>query len=147
MDEKALERFMKFVDVSGDCWIWTGSKSQAGYGQFRFDGKPWIAHRLMYLHCYGSLTPGLVICHTCRNRCVNPDHLEEKTEKENAADKIRDGTDARGEKCVMAKLTTEQVLEIRRLSTKFKQKKLSEDFGVSNQHISDIIQRKTWKHI
>lgn len=147
MDEVYQERFMKFVDVSGECWSWTGSKDKAGYGQFNFDGKQWLAHRVMYLHCFGSLTPGLDICHTCRNRCVNPEHLEEKTTKENMADKLRDGTDNRGEKNCRSKLTTEQVLEIRRLSTKFKQTKIARDFGVSRQLIHKIISRKVWTHI
>ena len=146
MDEENLERFMKYVDVSGECWIWTGCKTRQGYGQITFDGKNWLAHRLMYLHCYGSLTPGLVICHTCRNRCVNPDHLEEKTEKENHADKLRDGTDNRGEKHNCSKLSKDQVLEIRNRHSE-KLVDLAKEFGVSKSNITYIISRKIWKHV
>lgn len=146
MDDEALERFMKFVDVSGECWLWTANKNKDGYGQFNFDGKQWLAHRLMYQHCYGFLTPGLVICHTCRNKCVNPDHLEEKTVKENCFDRLRDGTNCCGENHNKAKLTEEQVLEIRSRSTESKIC-LAKEFRVSRPEISHIIYRKTWKHI
>jgi hypothetical protein len=62
-------------------------------------------------------------------------------------EKVRDDTNNRGEKNCRSKLTKEQVLEIRKLSTKFKQKKLAEDFGVTNQQISNIISRKRWTYI
>jgi len=146
MDEENLERFMKFVDVSGECWTWTGGKNTYGYGQITFDGKNWLAHRLMYLHCHGSLTPGLDICHSCRNKCVNPDHLEEKTKKENAADRVRDGTNPSGEKHGSSKLSKKQVLEIRRRSSE-KQVDLAREFRVNFVTINDILSRVTWKHI
>ena len=136
---------MKYVDKTDDCWLWTGSKRR-GYGQFKYDGTMWHSHRLMYLYCYGFLTPGLEICHTCRNKCVNPDHLEEKTHSENMADRVRDGTDARGEKCCAAKLTDAQVLEIRNRGNET-QRKLSAEFGVSHVVINHIRNRKIWKHI
>ena len=146
MDEETLERFMNFVDKTDDCWYWIGSKNNYGYGKFYLQGKKWLAHRLMYWHCYGELTEGLVVCHTCRNKCVNPEHFEEDTQSKNTADKVRDGTDARGEKHGSAKLTAAQVLEIRRRSTE-KQCDLAKEFGVNYGTISAIINRQNWKHI
>lgn len=62
-----------------NCWIWTGKKV-AGYGHFR--GK--YAHRLVYSAIVGQIPPGLSLDHLCRNtRCVNPDHLDPVTHKEN----------------------------------------------------------------
>ena len=51
----------------------------------RYRNKKWRVNRLSYLLIGGkSLTPGLVLDHLCRNRrCINPDHLEEVTVKEN----------------------------------------------------------------
>lgn len=61
----------------GDCWVWTGAKSSAGYGQVRIDGKLHYTHRLTWESLVGSIPDGKEIDHLCRNRaCCNPDHLE-----------------------------------------------------------------------
>lgn len=37
----------------------------------------------------GKLTPGLVVDHVCRNRaCVNPSHLREVTQRDNALARV-----------------------------------------------------------
>ena len=146
MDEKTLTRFMKNVDKTDSCWLWTGAKSNVGYGKFRFEGKMWMAHRLMYLHCYGELIKGLDICHTCRNKCVNPDHLEQKTRSQNMNDKHRDGTDQRGEKNGLSKLTSEQVLDIRSRKNQTQQS-IADEFGVSQSMIGRILRGNSWTNI
>ena len=146
MDEESLERFMKFVDKTEDCWLWTGARVK-GYGHFGIDGKIWQTHRLLYIHCYGTIDPGLDVRHKCRPKnCCNPDHLELGTRAENVADRVRDGTDARGEKHGRARLTNEQVLQIRARSTESRHE-LGLEFGVSCTAINAIIHRRTWKHI
>ena len=146
MDEKTLKRFMKNVDKTDSCWLWTGSKA-VGYGKFWFEGKKWLAHRLMYLHCYGELIKGLDICHICRSKCVNPDHLEQKSKSENNGDdKIRDGTLQRGEKNGLSKLTNEEVLDIRS-RTNQTQRSIAHEFDVSQTIINFILKGNTWKHI
>ena len=148
MDEETLERFMKYVKYEGECWIWTGSKKN-GYGRFGFQNKTWKASRLIYMHYFGTIEEGLVICHApliCHNpSCVNPDHLSAETQKTNCSHKLLDGTDARGEKHGSSKLTAEQVLEIR-ASDKTRHE-LAEDFNISVPAIYKIITRKIWKHI
>ena len=145
MDEDNLVRFMKNVDKTDSCWLWTGSKNN-GYGQIRFEGKVWIAHRLMYLHCHGELKNDLDICHICRNKCVNPDHLEQKTRSENMGDKRRDGTFPRGEKTSASKLTNAQVLDIRS-RTNQTQRSIADEFGVSETIIGRILKGETYKYI
>ena len=53
----------------------------------------------------------------------------------------------RGEKNVTAKLTNEQVLEIRRLEKFCSARELSERYPVTIRHIRAIWRRRVWKHI
>ncbi len=77
-------RFYNFVDITGTCWNWTGSKNQGGYGRFSVLGKHFVAHRWLYEQLYGAVDKKLDLDHLCRNRgCVNPAHLEPVTRKEN----------------------------------------------------------------
>jgi hypothetical protein len=43
-----------------------------------------LAHRISYELCVGPIPEGMTVDHTCRNHCcVNPEHLELVTSKEN----------------------------------------------------------------
>ena len=65
------------VDPDTDCWLWTGTKSGAGYGRISVDGRKYAAHRISYVLAGGSIPAGQVLDHLCRaHDCVNPDHLE-----------------------------------------------------------------------
>lgn len=83
-------RFWSYVhkDGPGGCWLWTGALSDDGYGQFQLGCRRVIAHRFAYELCVGPIPDGLHIDHVyangCRYRnCVNPNHLEPVTPKEN----------------------------------------------------------------
>ena len=76
-------------DESG-CWIWTGSRTGDGYGQFRLDGRTTMAYRAAYLLYVGPVGDGLDIDHLCRNpSCVNPEHLEPVSHAENVRRGLR----------------------------------------------------------
>lgn len=67
-----------------ECWVWVGGKDKDGYGLFCVLSKIIRAHRFSYEIHKESISPGLVIDHLCRRTdCVNPDHLEVVTPKEN----------------------------------------------------------------
>lgn len=86
--------------------------------------------------------------HSCGNAiCVNPRHLRWASPAENTADKWDHGTMLLGEQCNGAKLTIADILEIRRLSGRITQRKISERFWVSQANISAIVNQKRWTHI
>jgi len=140
------ERFWSKVNKTETCWLWTGNIHK-GYGRIGIDYKMKKAHQVSWLLSGNTIPEGYVIRHKCRNRnCVNPEHLETGTPAENCADKLRDGTQPRGENAGKAKLTEAQVLDIRARATEY-QDDLAKEFGVKQAHISSIILRKSWKHI
>lgn len=79
-----IERFWDSVQY-GSCWKWQGPKTTSGYGNFSIGSKKHIqAHRWAYEFCVAPIPEGLQLDHLCRVRlCVNPDHLEPVTCREN----------------------------------------------------------------
>jgi hypothetical protein len=68
----------------GNCWVWTASKTEKGYGKFRHEGKVRRAHRLSYEKVHGQIPKSLSIDHRCHNKsCVRPTHLKPTTHKQN----------------------------------------------------------------
>jgi hypothetical protein len=81
-------RFWTKVDRNGPngCWLWLGAPNGSGYGQFFVRRKHLTAHRVAFLLArkVHEIPDDLVLDHLCRNKlCVNPDHLEMVTEREN----------------------------------------------------------------
>jgi len=112
--------------------------------------------RLLYQTLNPGNYKGLVIRHKCDNRaCCNIEHLEVGTQRDNILDiKKRNrglfGGESkipRGEKAGRAKLTEQQVLEIRSRYPEEDSIKLSKIYKVNMTTILAIIHRRSWKHI
>src|SRR6185437_16693282 len=74
---------VRFDEISG-CWEWIGRKDKDGYAKFSFSIFYVTAHRMSFLLHNSNFDDNLVIDHLCRNpSCVNPEHLEQVTQKEN----------------------------------------------------------------
>lgn len=78
-------RFWAKVEPTGFCWNWTGHRNKTGHGRFHpTRNRSIAAHRFAYELLVGPIPEGLHLDHLCRNTaCVNPDHLEPVTLKEN----------------------------------------------------------------
>jgi hypothetical protein len=71
-------------EPNSGCWLWTASADQKGYGFFWLNGKLRRAHAAAYELLVGQIPLGLELDHLCSVRCcVNPDHLEPVTHREN----------------------------------------------------------------
>jgi hypothetical protein len=67
----------------GPCWLWTGTKNNAGYGMTCDQKQDIGAHRMAFKLTNGYL-PELPLDHLCRVRhCCNPSHLEPVTHRVN----------------------------------------------------------------
>ena len=65
---------------SNGCWLWTGALTGDGYGILRRQ----TMHRWSYEKHRGEIPEGLEVDHLCSVRnCVNPDHMELVTHREN----------------------------------------------------------------
>ena len=88
--EQIREKVERNVDVKlNGCWLWMGPTSGstgrgAGYPRMTLNGATVAVHRAMWTNEHGIIPPKKQIDHKCRNRlCVNPDHLEMVTHREN----------------------------------------------------------------
>ena len=126
------------VDDNG-CWVWKGVICRKGYGFVGWHRKDVSVHRLYWLLSGNTIPDKFDMCHGpgCSKACFNLAHLTPSTTQKNMLDKHRDGT------MVQAKLTKEQVLEIRARTDK-NMSELGREYGVSVSAISEIINRKSW---
>ena len=79
-----IKKILTRVDKTATCWIWTGGKHKLGYGTLKVGKKTEYAHRVIFEALNNKIPNGMSLDHLCRNpSCVNPDHLEVVTHKEN----------------------------------------------------------------
>lgn len=90
MASSIKERLISLINKNLDCWEWSGSISNQGYGRLTVGSRTdktrrtRSAHRVSYETFVGKIPKGLVIDHLCKNRkCINPSHLEPVTIQEN----------------------------------------------------------------
>ncbi len=144
-------RFWNNIDVRGpdDCWNWK-AHTNTGYGTMHKDGKGHYAHRISYELAKGLIPDNLIVRHICNNRlCCNPAHLILGTAQDNSNDAKAAGRQARGERSGVPKLTTAQVLEIRRLHLvcHISLAAIGRQFGITKVNAGDVAHYKTWKHV
>lgn len=138
------------------CWEWQGGKNPCGYGQVRWRGKRYLAHRVAAWLC------GLVdspvgpksaeepthVLHRCDNpACCNPAHLFSGTHKANMQDMLAKGRRRNpiGALNPRAKLSPAAVAEIKaKYLAGARQVDLAAEYGVVQQSISHVVREVTW---
>ncbi|WP_028265923.1 HNH endonuclease [Arthrobacter sp. MA-N2] len=100
-EDRNYERFIagiqaKVVINDEGCWEWQGQLKR-GYPIIKFKDKYLQVHRLVIEACEGKPLGVLAAHHACANSsCVNPDHLQPVTHRENTAEMItRNSLEAR----------------------------------------------------
>ncbi len=152
--EPSIQRFLDTMKLVGECWEYQGPLMSRdygrGYGKFMLNAYQWLTHRLAYFLVNGTIDTVEMVCHHCDNPpCCRPDHLFDGDKDINAQDSISKGRSNQGEHNAAAKLTREQVDEIRSLyqyrDRKFGGVALGKKYGVSQAHISRIILGGVWR--
>ena len=151
-----VDKFLAKVEVSGDCWLWKGAKTNLRHGHAYGvisdkNKKRTMAHRVSWEIYVGPIPEGLCICHHCDNGlCVKPAHLFIGTIADNNRDAREKGRIPfpKGEFHGMAKLESTQVLHMRMLyQDGLSTRKIASKFGISKAHAFQIVAYKRWKHI
>lgn len=150
-------RFWQKVVKTDGCWEWTPKPLSHGYGGIGAGGRhgeTLLAHRVSWEIHYGPIPDGLIVLHRCDNKiCVRPDHLATGTHADNARDKVekgrhRNGTSWRkGADVPTAKLTEDQVRDIKRRIHSERGIDLAAEYGVSKVCISMIKTGRTWASV
>lgn len=148
------ETFLREVAIKyegDDCVIWPYAVNPAGYGKLTVNGWPVQASRVVCEAVHGPApSPEYEAAHSCgkgHTGCVAPRHLHWATPSQNQMERLDHGTDNRGEKHPLVKLTEMQVREIYSLKGTESNRALGARFGVHPSHIGLIQRGKTWKSL
>lgn len=139
------------VTEVGRCWEWQGWTNPSGYGVVTRsrDNRKFYVHRLAWAEVNGPIPPGACVLHSCDNRrCVRPSHLHLGTRQQNTAEMLARGRSGRGETHSQAKVTEQQVREIRAAAEAgTTHERIGQRFGISRSAVGFICQRRTWRHV
>ena len=140
-------KFLRKLEKTETCWNWTGRLDEGGYGRFSIKGIWNKAHRTAYELYKGPIPEGLVVRHKCNNRkCVNPDHLEVGTMKDNVADMFRTNPpDRTGNRSHARKITEADAMEIRQWREfGYTQQSIGDAFGLTQGHVCGLLKGQNW---
>lgn len=118
-----------------------------GYLRVNVRGKRITVHSLVALAFYGERPKGYDVRHLNGDRSDNrASNLAYGTRKENIGDAVRLGTHYHGERHYRAKLTIQQVKEIKqRAMAGERQKQIAAEFGIGADQVSRIKTGQRWK--
>lgn len=129
------------------CLDWPYASDRDGYGLVYLEGRTSRAHILACEMMFGPRPTGMVAAHSCgRPQCFNPYHLRWATHSENQMDRVAHGTSNRGSRHASAKLTEDQVREIRRMMAGMRRSNadIARQFGVHPSLLSKMKTGRAW---
>lgn len=136
------------------CLLWQGAKASVGYGHTKVDGS-WVDIHIFIATCKlvttieeREATRGKLVCHKCNVRaCINWEHLYFGDKSTNALDAVASGSLQKGETNNFARLTQQEVDEIKHLLkyTDYSQTRIALAYGVTQSNISAIKLGKSWR--
>lgn len=146
------EGFWSRVDKSGgedSCWEYQGRRDRDGYCLISWRSGLIGAHRLAYLLFYGEDPKELLVRHSCDNPpCCNPRHLLTGTIKDNSMDMVERGRSLRGELNHKAKLTEQEVIDMRRaVANGESASSVVRRSRIGRSSAFAAIRGATWKHL
>lgn len=162
---RPVERFLARICKTDYCWIWTGPRNHRGYGSFSRRKGSIATHRFSWEIHRGPIPENLHVLHKCDNRpCCNPNHLFLGTHADNMRDMAEKGRSCKGDKNNSrlhpeslrqgsannkAKISESDIVAIRTTyrSGLVTLKQLAIPLGITEFTVSQIIRRKTWKHV
>jgi hypothetical protein len=151
--EHLLARLDAGEDVGDACILFpfsTNGGSGGRYPQIKWRGQVQRVTRIIFEHVAGGpLAPGDVVRHWCDTpRCCNPWHFESGDHDANMADMTRRRRQASGERNGRARLTAEQVRDIRQLAHEHdlggEVSFVARSYGVTPGNLALVLARKTW---
>lgn len=135
---------------SDDCLFWPYSQRR-GYPTMRVNGQMKAVHRLICEEKHGPPPADKpMAAHSCSNGhlgCCNYRHLRWADALENAADKTAHGRPTQGESHPMARLSENDVRQIRALRSTMRTVEIAKRFGVSTSSVERIVSRKAWSSV
>jgi hypothetical protein len=147
------QRLWAKVDKQPDGrWVWTGCQDKQGYGFIGIAMRQVRVHRYSWEIHFGPIPVNTCVLHDCDNPSrVNPLHLFLGTRPQNTADMVSKKRQAYGQRNGQARLTEEQVLEIRQRrrtgGVGNNCNALAREFGVSPASITLITKGVNWRHL
>lgn len=148
MNETKFWRNINRQNTNG-CMNWLKNKDPDGYGKLRWKGKQTLAHRLVWTLVHGQIPADLCCLHICDNPgCCNVKHLFLGTQADNIKDMVSKNRHYKGEAHHKAKLTENDVLDIRRLGEKgLLHREIARKFNITRPVVSYILRGYNWKHV
>lgn len=151
--------YSRSMITDSGCIEWQGYKMPFGHGQIMLENKKvTTTHRAAWILEYGEIPDGLMVRHKCDNPpCVNIEHLELGTAKDNMEDAVNRNRVAREFRLPHTIISDEQVAEIRdrykvyttpgirgRQSNKAE---LAKEYGISEGHLKEIVGKRERQNV
>lgn len=158
MSDQAMLDYVKrrsIPEPMSGCWLWLGSVAgPQDHARGYYNNRSYQASHLAWMGAHEPIPDRLWVLHRCDNPpCVNPDHLFLGTRLDNVHDCVKKGRhratrhpeSVRGERNPTAKLTEEQVRQIRsELAAGAFQRDLALKYGVSQATIARARSGECW---